>query len=281
MIDLMSKPTAVNYTPHIALSAQWKVEADPAYKVVRAPQSEDFQIAVRTLSGQGQIRLRDQSDYLLEQNSLLLISRNQIARYFCSGNTWKFHWFEFQSSLPLAPYQNQLHTMEISAEEFRNINDCFAILGLNTAYSSLRASSIFAVLLTYWLDRIHSPQNADQSRLESLIGNTLQDLSVQHTVRELARLSQMSERSFRDKFSRYTGFSPKQYLEKRKLDSALDLLATTHLPIKEIAGMLGFADPYYFSRFIARQAGLSPEAFRRKANPVQPSGDPAARIDVT
>ncbi|MDZ4307629.1 helix-turn-helix domain-containing protein [Allopontixanthobacter sp.] len=47
------------------------------------------------------------------------------------------------------------------------------------------------------------------------------------------------------------------YLEARRN------LVYTMLTVKEIAGLVGFADPAYFARFFSRHAGMAPSEFRR------------------
>ncbi len=42
-------------------------------------------------------------------------------------------------------------------------------------------------------------------------------------------------------------------------------LAWTAMGVAEIGWSLGFSDPAYFSRFFARETGLSPSAFRDQA----------------
>ena len=75
-----------------------------------------------------------------------------------------------------------------------------------------------------------------------------------------------------------TGQSALELLHERVLTEARRLLAYTHATVAEVARELGFADPAYFSRFFARQAGQSPQAYRqalsegRAVQPEPPAG---------
>ena len=56
----------------------------------------------------------------------------------------------------------------------------------------------------------------------------------------------------------------KELIHDRLLQEARRLLQFSAVPVSEIGYQLGFTDPAYFSRFFARNAGLSPREFRVK-----------------
>ncbi len=59
-----------------------------------------------------------------------------------------------------------------------------------------------------------------------------------------------------------TGQSALDLLQERLFIEARRLLAFTDAPVSDVARDLGFEDASYFSRFFARHAGRSPQAFR-------------------
>lgn len=52
--------------------------------------------------------------------------------------------------------------------------------------------------------------------------------------------------------------TPLQYLQELRLTYAKKLLTNTNYTIKEIAGLCGYADPYYFSRAFKKHFGTAP-----------------------
>jgi len=56
--------------------------------------------------------------------------------------------------------------------------------------------------------------------------------------------------------------SPGQYLKRLRVHRAAQLLDTTNLPIKDIAGEVGYQDALYFSRVFRQVHEQSPMAFR-------------------
>ncbi len=80
--------------------------------------------------------------------------------------------------------------------------------------------------------------------------------------RDFARESNLSYSAFRRRFSRSTGSPPDAYLAALTAARAKERLLDAGPSVKEIAEELGFADPYYFSRFFKRHSGMSPRDFR-------------------
>lgn len=63
-----------------------------------------------------------------------------------------------------------------------------------------------------------------------------------------------------------TGMTAADLLAQRLLYEARDLLSSTRHPVKHIAKHLGFGSPAYFSRFVTRHCGQSPQALRKAAS---------------
>jgi AraC-like DNA-binding protein len=90
-------------------------------------------------------------------------------------------------------------------------------------------------------------------------------LGPRPSVAQLAALANMSEPSFRAAFTRATGTSPRRYLEESRVEQAARALVETDRTVTEIAHAVGYDDPYHFSRVFRRVNGVSPRAYRRRA----------------
>lgn len=66
-------------------------------------------------------------------------------------------------------------------------------------------------------------------------------------------------------FKAEKGITMQQYLDRLKADKASRLLSSTLMPVNEIAAMLGYSDPLYFSRRFRDMTGSSPTEFRKNA----------------
>ncbi len=65
-------------------------------------------------------------------------------------------------------------------------------------------------------------------------------------------------------FKQAAGCSPKQYISGCKLTEAKRLLLQTELSVSQIAASVGFENVLDFSKFFAKQTGISPSGYRRR-----------------
>jgi len=64
-------------------------------------------------------------------------------------------------------------------------------------------------------------------------------------------------------FSSEVGCGPMTYLLRLKAARACRLLENTDLKINQIAYLVGFDDPFYFSKFFTKAKGVSPKEYRK------------------
>jgi len=81
----------------------------------------------------------------------------------------------------------------------------------------------------------------------------------------LARIAEMSASQFNRSFPKVVGVPPHRYVVECRVIRAQELLATTQLPLTEIALTIGFADHAHFSRRFHEFLGMTPRKFRRLA----------------
>lgn len=83
------------------------------------------------------------------------------------------------------------------------------------------------------------------------------------TLGQLAKMANMSARNFQRSFKKTMGISPIQYLLKKRIEKACELLAnSTDLSITEISFNTGFKDSNYFSRQFKNLTGMTPQKYR-------------------
>jgi AraC family transcriptional regulator len=75
----------------------------------------------------------------------------------------------------------------------------------------------------------------------------------------------MSASHFSRSFHKAVGVSPHTYVLQCRVMRAQELLATTQLPLTEIALTIGFSDQSHFSRRFHELIGMPPRMFRRLA----------------
>ncbi len=91
------------------------------------------------------------------------------------------------------------------------------------------------------------------------------------THKELAEEACLSPSRFAVLFRRELNTTPLAYLEKYRLDRAVEMLLHSALPINGIAEMTGFHCQFYFSRVFRKRFDQSPSGFRKSGR--QLTGD--------
>ncbi|WP_163834834.1 helix-turn-helix transcriptional regulator [Spartinivicinus ruber] len=99
----------------------------------------------------------------------------------------------------------------------------------------------------------------DLSRLNKFV---LTNLSRKISIFELAKDQYMSPSHFHAVFKQQVGMTPFQYVIKLRVQEAERLLATTQLPLVEIASLTGFCHQSALNRVFKQVIGYTPKAFR-------------------
>lgn len=82
------------------------------------------------------------------------------------------------------------------------------------------------------------------------------------TQEELAKIAACSVPNLYRIFAKNFGLSPRNYVNKVRLEKAAILLETSALPVVEVARSVGLEDPVYFSRLFKEKYGTSPKNYR-------------------
>jgi AraC family transcriptional regulator of arabinose operon len=81
-------------------------------------------------------------------------------------------------------------------------------------------------------------------------------------MERLARHSGLSVSRLAHLFTEQTGLSPQRFMERHRLQAASRLLRMTDFTVTEVAGEVGYEDPFYFSNRFRRYSGKSPSQYR-------------------
>lgn len=100
------------------------------------------------------------------------------------------------------------------------------------------------------------------SSIAHVLDYVRQDLRASHSIQELARLANMSQRTFIRKFKSATGQTPKAWVINERMLVALQLLETTSLSVEVIADKIGFESTTAFRHHFKEKLRTTPKAFR-------------------
>lgn len=102
---------------------------------------------------------------------------------------------------------------------------------------------------------------------EHILGNRIKEYIDSHyheplSLQEIGNALNISPYYLSHVFKDMSGYSPIQYLLRRRLGEAQTLLISTELPIIDIALMTGFDTQNYFNAQFTKHVGVSPKRYR-------------------
>jgi transcriptional regulator GlxA family with amidase domain len=90
----------------------------------------------------------------------------------------------------------------------------------------------------------------------------LENLASDLTVKALATRARMGERTFRRAFAEETGETPRDFIERIRIDAARILFEEAQMPVQAVATRCGFATVDNLRRAFVRRLGVTPQQYR-------------------
>lgn len=104
-----------------------------------------------------------------------------------------------------------------------------------------------------------------ETRLKQMLAWIDQHMEEPVDVRHIADAANICPRECQRMFRRYLHASPVEYVLRRRIFFAANLLTTTDRSVTDIALACGFSSPSYFTKKFHEIAGAAPLAYRRAA----------------
>jgi len=103
-----------------------------------------------------------------------------------------------------------------------------------------------------------------ERKLKTVISYIEDNLAENISLHEIAAVAGLSVSYFTPLFRETVGIPMHQYLIRRRVERARDLIRESKMPISQIAYETGFAHQSHLSRNMRRLLGVSPTAFRER-----------------
>lgn len=106
-----------------------------------------------------------------------------------------------------------------------------------------------------------SPAPGTPVVLERMTDYVIANLDTQLSVDDVAASGGVSSVTAERLFARHTGQSVRSWVRSKQMDEAASLLRTSGLRVNEVARMVGFTDPLYFSRVFTAAHSIPPSQY--------------------
>ena len=211
----------------------------------------------------------------VEVGSLIVLPPGCWHRYRPDPKTgWTTYWIGFGGELAdrmigavgfsshgdVRTFKNNVSILQVFAA---TITDLLA----NVNRSPFSAAASVPMLLAALLEVPKSDQATGDTSMSAILKAQMhitEHLAETIDFEALAQKVGLTYRSFRYLFVRESGLSPLQYQLERRLVRAKNLLASSDMPVKDIAETLGFNSTWYFTHFFQKHTKTSPSAYRKQ-----------------
>ncbi|MFN8254415.1 MAG: AraC family transcriptional regulator [Bacteroidales bacterium] len=233
----------------------------------------EFQLNYIT-EGEGTIETLD-GIFQVKKGSFILIRPGMWHRYKpVSESGWYENYIGFNGSYAQHIFNQYFFSLEkpvIHIGFHEKIIDAFLqvidyIKDEKPGYQQICSGQVIYILGMIY--SIKKNENFTNKNLEEIIQKACfmirSNLSSNLYVENLAAELNTGYSQFRKMFKKYIGMSPAQYHLFLRIQQAKYLLSNRELPIKDIAGSLGFCSIYHFSKLFKEKTGVTPGKYARQ-----------------
>ena len=130
--------------------------------------------------------------------------------------------------------------------------------------TQMEISGLLQILLSHFTIQATPCATAKDRRIASALWTINHDLAAVPSLDELSAAACMNKNSFIRLFRQQTGYTPTDYIIRRRILHAQILFTNSHCNVKEVAGQVGYYNVSYFGRTFKRIVGISPLDFIRQ-----------------
>lgn len=128
-------------------------------------------------------------------------------------------------------------------------------------------ASISSAMFKDYVERVHKCKMQQYSKpIVACCDYIMIHLEEEITITDLAQHVGYSDYYCSKKFKKETGMTPAEYIRKKRLEAAANLLTSSNDDIQEIAARLQFGSQSYFTDSFRKLYGLSPREYRSAAH---------------
>lgn len=159
---------------------------------------------------------------------------------------------------------------------YQLVERIYSVTGRDDAVARLLRETLNEAVRLHLGDRYGPPLDGSRdartptvldARMQAQLREYLNDsLDTKTTLVEMARMVGMPIAKFTKAFAEAFHTTPHQYLLDQRVMRARTLLATSALPVTEIAAAVGFSTPSHFATTFKERMGVTPTQYRRQVS---------------
>lgn len=222
------------------------------------------------VKGRGTLKVNEEIFPLDTGDCFLAPIGDPISYWAKAGEGWKYIWINFngpmfQEILSKTAFSAATPVCHCTQEQQQGFQDLLARKHHFHGRDYYDALGMMVRLCASFIENFPSEDQmlADNSiqSIRSFIQNNLSRPDLD--VKLLMQVTGLGRTTLYNKFKKAGYKSVSSYIQGMRIGQAKFLLRSTELPINQIAFVVGFEDPLYFSRILKKEIGLSPTGYRK------------------
>jgi AraC-like DNA-binding protein len=236
-------------------------------------------VLIYCTEGEGWFELNGQQQKVTA-NQVFILPKGQAHAYGCKNTkSWTIYWIHFDGDQARFFAEGFDKPLQVSPEKDSRIEDRLRLFEeifstLKNGYSRNNLEFSTSTLI-YFLGSLkylsafragNPTEQAVQQRdvIEEAIHFMREHVRKRLHLKDMAAFVGYSTSHFSALFHHKTGYSPLNYFIHLKIQEACHLLDFSEMNVSQISMLMGFEDPFYFSRIFTKTMGESPSDYRRK-----------------
>ena len=236
-------------------------------------------ILMYCIEGEGWFDIDNQVQKVIA-NQVFVLPKAKAHSYGSNRkNPWTIYWIHFDGERARFFSEGLDKPLLVSPEKDSRLEERFKLFEevfstLKNGYSknnlefSITALFYFLgslkYLSTYRACNNFNQQHPQRDVSDEAIHFMRENVRKRLTLKEIADFIGFSASHFSALFKQKTGHSPLNYLMHLKIQEACHHLDFSDMKVNQISMLVGFDDPFYFSRIFTKTMGSSPSDYRKK-----------------
>ncbi|WP_336785312.1 helix-turn-helix domain-containing protein [Paenibacillus sp. MMO-177] len=234
----------------------------------------DFQLIYIT-GGKGRFRFANDNETIeVASGSLVVYTPGQPQHYsYQAEDGTEVYWIHF-TGYSAYDYLRQfgllkqpVHTIGMMDEVTALFKKIIQELNSHRPLGSHMVNAYLLEMLTLLGRRLQTAEEPGQGRhpdINQMIAYIHEKYSDSLSISDLAGECSLSVFRFIHKFKEVTGMTPMKYITEIRINEAKKLLSESSLHVKEVAAVVGYDNPLYFSRIFRSTVGIPPSEYKKQ-----------------
>lgn len=261
----------VNNEPDMPLYVRGVGAIDPQYHVVRQ-NGYCFDQVLFCASGAGKLIVSGR-EYMITENMCIFLPKSVPHEYFSIGDKWEIKWVCF-GGRSVKEVLSNLHLTEPFVINIQDISfeplfkKMYTALTTDGVFGGYTASAIvYELIISLFRQKnIESgQQGSPKNHIISLALDYIEkNLAGPITIESIAQQCKVTPQHLCRVFKEALDIRPFEYINRKRIQKAKELLIESQLPVSEIGLAVGYGDCSYFSAVFKKIENITPRDFREQ-----------------